>query len=76
MILLQISISHTHNSKFNRYKIKISNISSYSPAIILVRASYSCITLAVLKREVPSVGYTPHAWDPRFLQSILDRHLA
>ena len=46
-------------------------ISYYSRAIILVSASY-CFTLDVLMLEVSCVGYTPRAWDPRFLQSILD----
>ena len=38
--------------------------------MILLSASSSYFTLAVPMHEVPCVGYTPHAWDPRSLQSI------
>ena len=34
--------------------------------------SSSCFTLAVPMREVSCVGYTPRAWDPRSLQSMLN----
>ena len=45
---------------------------SYYSLIILVSAPSSCFTLAVPMREVYCVEYTPCAWDPRSLQSILD----
>ena len=47
-------------------------ISYYSIAITLASASSSCFTLAIPIREVYCVGYTPRAWDPLYLQSILD----
>ena len=34
--------------------------------------SSSCFTLAVPRREVSCVGYTSSAWEPRFLQFLLD----
>ena len=48
------------------------HISYYSITLILVYASFSYFTLAVSMREVPCVGYTPRAWDPRSPQSILN----
>ena len=49
-------------------------ISNYF-AIILVSASSACFTLAVSMREVSFVVYTPRAWDPRSLQSMLNSPL-
>ena len=40
--------------------------------MILVSASSSCFSLAVSMHEASCVGYTPRAWDPRSLRSILD----
>ena len=40
--------------------------------MILVSASTSYLTLTVLMREVSCVGYTPRAWNPRSLWSMLD----
>ena len=48
------------------------HISYYSPAITLVSASSSCFILAVSMCEVYCVGYTPRAWDPHSLQSMLN----
>ena len=48
------------------------HISYYSLTTIVVSAPTSSFILAVSMREVYCVGYTPHAWDPRSLQSILD----
>ena len=51
---------------------------SFLPEFILLSCDHSwsafssCFTLAVTMREVYCVGYTPRAWDPRTLQSILD----
>ena len=54
-----------------RAHVPFFQISYYSLAIILMSASSSCFTHDVLMREVPYVGYTPRAWYPRSLQSIL-----
>ena len=45
-------------------------ISYYSLTITLARTS--SVTLAVHMRKVYCLGYTPRAWDPRSLQSILN----
>ena len=55
-----------------RAHVSFFQISYYSLAIILVSVSSSFITLAIPMREVFCVGYTPRAWDPRYLQAILD----
>ena len=47
------------------------HISYYSLTIILVSSPTSSFALAVSMPEVYGVGYTPSAWDPRSLQSIL-----
>ena len=54
-----------------RAHVPSSHISYYS-RIILVSVSSSSFTLAVPMRRVSSVGYTPRAWDPRSLQSLLN----
>ena len=48
------------------------HISYYPLIIILVSAHISSFTFAVSMREVYCVVYTPRAWDPRSLQSILN----
>ena len=40
--------------------------------MILVSVFSSCFTPAVPMLEVSCVGYTPRAWDPRSLQSMLN----
>ena len=52
-----------------------SHVPSFHATLILVSASSSCSNLAVPMREVSCAEYTPHAWDSRTLQSILDANL-
>ena len=49
--------------------------SYYSFTITLASASSSCFTLTLPRLEVFCVGYTPSAWDPRSLQSVLNNQL-
>ena len=39
--------------------------------ILLATLPLVSLTLAVLMHEVSCVGYTPHIWDPSFLQFLL-----
>ena len=58
---------------FPPYSAHVSfHISYNSLTIILVSAPTVSFALAVSMREVYCVEYTPRAWDPRSLQSILD----
>ena len=51
------------------------HISYYFITMIPVSPSSSYFTLAVSIRKVSCVGYTPRAWDPRSLYSMLNGFL-
>ena len=55
-----------------RTHVPFLQISFYSITMIVVSASSSCFTLAVPMCKTYCVAYTPRAWDPRSLLSMLN----